>query len=366
MQIIKTGLPAEVTLYHPAEFLQLSKPALAFLNLSLEKEKGGLTNQLLVGHIVHYIQHHGLESFMGFARYSPVYIIELVAKAKDKGIDLNQLDKHDFQLNWEMINNLSDDKSVYQSSEGFERASNIYASSNYKMFHRLKFNRKVIWKHVLEIVESIETNDIFTFPLMVYTDIIDGTWKYWIVDGQHRVEAFKLLGLPIRFTLYKKKGGEKITMYDIVQLIASANNTSKKWNLLQYLKVWKSLKIREYEKMSDVLKKTTLALNTLMQAYSGLDRTTASELFMKGKYQMLDEANGDRYVKYLVELQPFLPKGTGLYTSLLNFFRSKEQYDNVVMRQALEAGRGSIIFGETQSDILLTLEGLYSAAQMVA
>src|SRR6187551_325336 len=217
MSIQTTGLPLEVAIYHPIEFLELKKLTIAFLDLNLEKEKGGIKNQLLVGHVITFLQKNGIAALADLPRFRTDYWEDLAVQCRKKGVDLEHLGQYDLVLNSEKAQKLSDADSVYQSDDAFDKAANIYSSSNHSMFHFLEFNRKITRKHVNNLVESMKENGILSYPLMIYTDCIDGTWKYWIIDGQHRFEAFKKMGYPIRFTLYQKSTPEPITVYDIVR-----------------------------------------------------------------------------------------------------------------------------------------------------
>jgi len=356
------GIPTELTLYHPAEFLQLAKVTLAFLNIFLEEYKGGVTNQLLVGHIVGYIQQNGLDPFKGSERYKDVYMEDLLRQALDKGIDLKNLTEVNYRLNWKQLNQLSDNVSIYQSKDPFAKATNVFSSSNYRMFHHLPFNRNRSKRHSRAIADSMRRNGITSHPLMIYTNVVDGEWKYWIVDGQHRTDAFEIIGHPVHFTLYQKQGGGEITIYDLVQLVADVNNNSKKWDLRQYLKAWSYLKVREYEKIDEVHKNTKITITTLLQAYSGLNRKSATTLFTNGKYRMSDESNGDMYVDYLTDLKPVLPKSTALYTGLLEFFKKTPDYDNAQMITAIKKSKTPVFFGDTQEEILENIQIMYMAA----
>ena len=359
-----TGIPAEVNLYHPAEFLELNKTTLAFLNLALQEFKGGITHQLLIGHLIHYVQINGLDDLQTKPHYREVYTEDLLRQSLEKGIDMKNLKQYNFNISWGKLSTLSDSTSIYQPNDEFAKLSNIFYSSNYPMFHRLPFNRKISWKHVRSLVESMKRNGITSHPLVVYTDCIDGEWKYWIVDGQHRIEAFKKLGLPIQFTLYKKANSEPITIYDLVRLVADVNNNSKKWDIPQYVRAWSYLGVREYKKLEEVKKKTKMAYTSLLQAYSGLQRQQATERCTTGTYRMEKEIEGDKYVEYLLILKPLVPKSSALYTGLLNFFREKPDYDNERLISAikLSEGQGKMYFGETQEEINATLQDLYAKA----
>lgn len=353
------GIPTEVSLYHPIEYLELDKKVGAFLDLGLQTLKGGTKNQLLIAHLVQFVQENGVKALEGLPRFKPEYLIVLNEKCKNKGINLVELRDQPFDLNLGKVKLLADATSVYQSDDPFDRSSNIYSSSNYSMFNFLEFNRDIAMSHVQDIRRSILINGILSFPLMLQTDCIDGEMKYYIADGQHRFWAFKLLGLPIRFTLYQKQSSGPMTVYDIIRLIASVNNTSRKWGIHNYMKAWKSIKAREYVKISEVYERTKIPISTLLQAYSGKARPRATALFMDGVYEMTDEKNGDKYVQYLEELKPVMNKSSGFQTALLNLFRQTSEYDNQKMKDVLIKVKNTHVFSTKDVEILSDLKKIY-------
>jgi hypothetical protein len=363
MEKREIGLPATVSIYSPIEFLGLEKFTNAFLDIGLEHVKGGVGKQLLVGHLVKLVQNHGgATAIRMLPRFKPEYLEEIKTKCNRKGIDLDDLVKNPLVLDFNRIETLSDSISIHKPDDLLDRASNICCSSNYSMFHFLEFNRKIVWSHVNELRLSILHNGILSYPVMIYTNCVDGEWKYWIVDGQHRFVAFKQLGLPIYFTLYRKSSTEPISLYDLVKLIAGLNNTSKRWNIHQYLKAWKSIKVEEYEIISEVHKETKIPINILLQAYSGKNRRKATMLFMDGEYKMTDRENGERYVEYLKAIRPYISSGTAIQSSLLDLFRQTPDYDNEKMKSKLIEIRNSWVFPESHDEILSDLKKLYQEA----
>lgn len=355
----KTGLPDEVTSYHPIEFLELSKPVLGFLHTQLEAYKGGARNQMLVGHVMKVVAEKGVAFFATLPFYRDNYTQEILEKFKRKGIDLTKVKKVD--VDSKKLELLSDGKSVYQSQDAIVKSSNIYCSSNYSMFHFLPFNRSISRTHVNALVESIRENGVISYPIMVRTDCIDGTLRYWIVDGQHRFSAFIKLGFPVYFTLHQKQGEEPVTKKDIVKLVARVNNTSRKWNLQQYLRAWASLNAEDYKVIKDDYDKTKIAINTLLQAYSGEDRRIATKKFVNGVYQITDRQNGALHIARLVELKGLIPKNTSLQSALLDLFRRYSHYDNDAMKEKLRKTKGKYVYGETQEEILENLDKLYNS-----
>jgi len=72
----------------------------------------------------------------------------------------------------------------------------VYATTNYEQFHYDKANRPIDHRKVARMVTSMtdDGNWLHLYPITVYQD---GK----VEDGQHRLEAAKILGVPIHFII---------------------------------------------------------------------------------------------------------------------------------------------------------------------
>lgn len=99
-----------------------------------------------------------------------------------------------------------------------EVIGNIYQTQNYGLFNYIKENREVDELNKDKIRKSIEETGQLC-PVIVGE-------QYQILDGQHRFEVCKELGLPVKFIQISSSG-----IYDVYTM----NNVSKKWTLLDSL-----------------------------------------------------------------------------------------------------------------------------------
>ena len=106
----------------------------------------------------------------------------------------------------------------------------IYKTTDYSVFKYLKGNRAVNELHVRRLVEAIKEKDL-QVPIIVDE-------KMNVVEGQHRLEAYKIVGNPI---LYIMKSD--VDLSDVRRL----NSVSRKWNLTEYLMSYVKLGNRDYE-----------------------------------------------------------------------------------------------------------------------
>ena len=110
----------------------------------------------------------------------------------------------------------------------------VKTSNDYSKFHFLPCNRSIDNKHVQSIIESLLNQGCFRDVIVIKTDMIDGQMKYWIIDGQHLFVALQRLEMPIQFRVQEIK--DEI---DLVLKMAMINNSSKSWNLIDYVVAFK-------------------------------------------------------------------------------------------------------------------------------
>lgn len=79
-------------------------------------------------------------------------------------------------------------------------AGQIYVTDDYEKFKRLDGNRDV--KNLKRILDSINTVGYVLSPILVNE-------KFEIIDGQHRLEALKKLGLPVYYIIQPGIGEEE-------------------------------------------------------------------------------------------------------------------------------------------------------------
>ncbi len=102
----------------------------------------------------------------------------------------------------------------------------VYQTSNYKLFEKLKSNRKINKTKVNKIIKEIKSgNDMLCYyPLQVQEN---ATGKLNILDGQHRFEIDQILKRPVYYFLV----GEKKSMSEI----AKVNSNVEKWKAIDYI-----------------------------------------------------------------------------------------------------------------------------------
>jgi len=116
-------------------------------------------------------------------------------------------------------------ESLQEAKEEIKRKSDIYGESSlkiyttddYSLFKHYDFNRPVDMKHAKQLSIMMQTViDLHPYmPIVVNSDM-------YIIDGQHRLEARKLIEAPVYYTI-----APEVNIY----IISKINRLNKKWTL---------------------------------------------------------------------------------------------------------------------------------------
>lgn len=112
----------------------------------------------------------------------------------------------------------------------------FYETMNYAQFKSMKGNRGINKLHVKRLVLSFKSAYLFS-PICVNE-------KMEVVDGQHRLEAAKEIGLPVRYFIMQGYGLHEVHLL---------NANSVNWKKIDYLNGYCNLGFHEYIKMRDFM-----------------------------------------------------------------------------------------------------------------
>lgn len=172
-------------------------------------------------------------------------------------------------------------------NQNHEQVGMIYKTFDYDFFKR-PFNRELDQRNVKAIIENVEENGQAITPIKL-------TQNNEVADGQHRLEAFKRLGLPIYYFIDTTK--EELKPEHLI----SENNVGIKWKSQDYLKMKVKQGDDNYVKLSNAIDSTNLPY---FIAFFMLKLNTARrEKFLKGLYVYEPEHFEDlKYYDYILTL----------------------------------------------------------------
>ena len=118
---------------------------------------------------------------------------------------------------------------------------------DYTIFKKLEGNQPIVQAHVQRLVEAIQKKNLLSIrPIIVNKNM-------QVVDGQHRLEAAKILCFPIYYI-----EAEKLNIQDVAVL----NTNQRNWKMETFLYVYSDhIKNENYIKLKQWIESFDLSLN---------------------------------------------------------------------------------------------------------
>ena len=163
-----------------------------------------------------------------------------------------------------------------------EEIGMIYKTFDYGIF-KTPFNRDLNERNVRAIMDNVKENGQAITPIKL-------TRALEVADGQHRLEAFKRLGLPVYYFV----DNTKFTLKP--EHLLSENNVSIKWSTIDYIKMKVKQGDENYVKLYEVMEKTKLPFwitSVILSICGGC----INRNFTKGGY-IYNEEHGEALVFY--------------------------------------------------------------------
>lgn len=171
----------------------------------------------------------------------------------------------------------------------------IQSTQDYTLFKRISGNRILSKPHVNRLLEAIqESPDTITYNPIIVND------KYEVIDGQHRLEAIKKLGLPVHYV--------KVNDIGLIT-VQKLNSLSKSWSPMDYAKSFAENGNENYQIYIDFKNEFKLNHDVLMK-YLSLDNPMTGSAFKQGKFVATDPAKSYAFCHYLTEIADLYPRAT--------------------------------------------------------
>jgi len=128
----------------------------------------------------------------------------------------------------------------------------IKHTNTYSKFAILPMNRGIDSKHVQKMIASLRKMGVLRCVIACTTNIIEGEWKTYIIDGQHLATALEREGEMIPYIEIEIESEE-----DLIEKMALLNNSSKSWDLMNFVNAWKMIrpdymKLFKWKNMYDI------------------------------------------------------------------------------------------------------------------
>jgi hypothetical protein len=157
-----------------------------------------------------------------------------------------------------------------------QRINDVFETTEYSAFKTLDGNRNLNPANLARLKKSMQ-QELLQVPIIVNE-------KMEIIDGQHRFESCKDLGLPLCFIIVKG--------YELPQ-VHKLNAIARNWDLPDYLDSYVNLGLKDYILTKKFILKYRLPIASSLQLLrgvsteSGYSRST-SDSFKAGTFEVKD------------------------------------------------------------------------------
>lgn len=232
----------------------------------------------------------------------------------------------------------------------------VKSTTEYHLFSHLDENRDINQNYVKLLAASIsESNNLHLKPIIVTEDLE-------VIDGQHRLEAAKILELPIFYVV-----DENYNPKNLIDL----NNLQRGWAPDDYINYWITQGNEEYSKLRDFMKDIGFKTRIVMHWLSK-DSSRAMVAFKRGafKFQISHEKldalfSTKRLMDYLKSVQF---KQTTIYNQSSFHRACRDFFMNVLVEkdrffEKLEQVHFKITYTPSFSEYLDQLVDIYNYDQ---
>lgn len=178
----------------------------------------------------------------------------------------------------------------------------ILQTMDYSKFKKLKGNRNVDPIRVQRIMESIRKVGYITSPLIVNENLE-------VIDGQGRLEALKILKLPVEYIVHDNIGIDECISMNIYQT---------NWSDRDYIESYASRNFKSYVLLKELMDKYNQNLLILATAINKRLKWD-SKMIRTGKLNITEEQCKEavKKIEYAMSFIPFAKKRHGNLTKLL-------------------------------------------------
>ena len=223
----------------------------------------------------------------------------------------------------------------------------IYKTYEYNMFKFIKENRKLNIAIVNKLEKSMKEEQLI-IPIVVNEN-------YEVVDGQHRLDCCKKLGLPVYYYVLNGYSQEQMKR---------ANLISTNWNKDDFLNTYITQGLKDYITFYKLKERYKIKTTDLIRIISRVKKTNIVSLnldFKEGRLS-IDEEEKKEILEFLFSLEDFSGfsdyKRSKFISAFLDLYYYKK-YEHKVMQTKLLTNSASLIQQSTKEGYISLLCKIY-------
>jgi len=222
--------------------------------------------------------------------------------------------------------------------------SKIHTTTDYGQFQHIEGNRELNPRHVARLVKAITEKDL-QIPILVDQDMR-------VVDGQHRLEAYKELKIHVTFIIKKD--------FDIKD-VRKLNSVSKNWTLTQYLYSFKDLRLEPYVHLEWFHRQYKFGITECLAMLGGSYGSHILYKFKNGTWVVKDLERGKLWASRINFLKDYFVhyKKVSFVRAMISSFKNKD-FDWGRFEQKIENFSSILKNQGSTLDFLINIEKLYN------
>lgn len=195
-----------------------------------------------------------------------------------------------------------------------KKVNEVYQTKDYSKFKFREDNRETNHNHVKKLSNSMKERGWITGSYVVVNS------KYEVIDGQHRVKAATIAGVPINYTMERKSD------FDTIRTL---NCNQKNWLLQDHIHGFVTDGNPHYVKLDNFMKefpelKITECMMLCKNSYTGVPRGT----FESGNFTTKDMKKAKVWGENVMSLKPFFKFfNRGIFVRALVVALNKEGFE---------------------------------------
>jgi hypothetical protein len=221
----------------------------------------------------------------------------------------------------------------------------LHKTKKYEKFNLVVGNRPLRESHIQKLMRSIrEENLLSVRPILV-------NQKLDVIDGQHRLEAAKRLGVSIFYIM--EKGID-------VNQARTINRNTKTWSVTDFMHSYADLGVDSYEEYRRLKNRTNFSHHVLLRLLSTKPYKRVRKDFKQGDFVIDNKEHMEKIYKQVKDFAAFYD-GTGRTSFVLAIheLNSNELYSHRRMMAKLSA-RCRLRDCPTTDDYKRELEAIYN------
>lgn len=223
----------------------------------------------------------------------------------------------------------------------------ILSTTRYSDFNEIISNREVDLSHAKRLAKAIDENDLLHLNPIIVNSSME------VIDGQHRLEAAKMLGKDIYYVVDDNVSKEHI---------AKLNSNQKNWKALDYLNYYCVEKNPEYLNLSQFVRKwPMIAISTLITLLTG-DKQRKMIDFREGHLKITKEEEAYAVLNLVDKIRNMgvdFAYDRNLILAISDCLKT-EGFDSEQLLTKLEGNRMGLVKCINKKQYLQSLEEIYN------